>query len=116
MMIETKAGIPMDHRALKNYLRRLVDLFFKILPMRENEEPSLIEYIRSLQVELLGCSELISGLKYDAQFLTLLGILQYLIDHSDVSVDVYRREVFKAISICNSLKARYTVISNEQEG
>lgn len=115
MMIETQTGVPMDQKTLRNYLRRLVDLFFKILPMRENEEPSLLEYIRSLQVELIGCSELIEVLKYDAQFLTLLGILQYLHDHSESSVEVYRREVFKAISICNSLKARYAA-GTKKEG
>lgn len=106
-MIQTMRGIPMDDMVLSNYLRNLVNLFFKILPIRENEEPTLPFYMESLQAELLGCSELITVLHEDSMFLSLISILQYLIDRPDSPVYVYKREVFKAISICNKLKARY---------
>lgn len=107
MTLQTVRDIPMDAAMLSNYLQTLVNLFFKILPIREGEDRSLGTYMESLQLELLGCGALISALHEDALFLTLVSILQYLIDRPDASVRVYKREVFKAISICNKLKTRY---------
>ncbi len=108
MSIQTSCGVPMNAEALDKYLHNLVNLFFKILPIRESGEVSLRSYMESLQRELLGCQELILAIHNDALFTSLVAILQYLIDHSESSVAVYRQEVFKAISICNKLKARYT--------
>lgn len=113
MMIETVRGVPMDARVLSNYLKNLVNCFFKILPIRENDEPTLQTYMESLQVEMIGCSELIVAIREDTLFMTLVSILQYLIDHPEVEVAVYRREVFKAISVCNKLKSRYTTLLAE---
>lgn len=95
-------------KLLSNYLRSLVDRFFKILPMREDEEETLVVYIRSLQSELLGFKELIESLQHDALYVTLLSILQYMIDNPECPVDDVRREIFRAISICNKLRYRYT--------
>lgn len=106
-MIDTIVKIPMDNFVLRNYLRTLVDLFFKILPMRESEEPTLGIYMESLLVELLGCQKLVVAINKDALFMSLVSILQYLIDHQDSDALIFKREVFKAISICNRLKARY---------
>lgn len=107
MMIETAAGKPISSKLLHNYFRNLVNQFFKILPIRENEEASLSTYMRSLQIELLGCEEFVPGLGTDAAYLTLLVILQYLIDNPECTVREVKREVFRAISICNKLKASY---------
>lgn len=109
MMIKTTAGVPMDAIVLNNYLRALINLFFKILPIRESGESSLDTYMRSLQSELLGCKELVVAIHEDPMFLSLISILQYLIDNPTCSVSTVKREVFKAISICNKLKAKYTV-------
>jgi hypothetical protein len=97
---------------LGNYLRNLINLFFKILPLKESGEPSLDTYMRSLQAELLGCNSLVETIHNDAMFLSLVSILQYLIDTPEVDVPFVRREVFKAISICNKLIRRY---ASEQE-
>lgn len=109
MMIQTKVGVPMDAVVLRNYFRALINLFFKILPIWESGESSLDTYMRSLQAELLGCKELIDAIHADPLFLTLIAILQYLIDHPDAEISTVKREVFRAISICNKLKARYAV-------
>lgn len=106
MMINTSAGAPITSELLRNYFKSLVNQFFKILPMRENGEDSLQTYMQSLQVELIGCQELLGNLKNDASYLTLLSILQYLIDNKDCTVREVKREVFKCISICNKLKAQ----------
>lgn len=106
----------MDAVLLKNYISSLVNHFFKILPIRENGESSLDTYMRSLQAELLGCAELIQAIHDDALFVTLISILQYLIDTPDCPVPVVKREVFRAISICNKLKERYADTCDAKEG
>lgn len=107
MMVETTAGMPLDAEVLHNYFRNLVNHFFKILPIREQNEESLTTYMQSLQAELLGCKGLVSAIQNDASYLTLLSILQYLIDNPECTVREVKREVFRAISICNKLKAQY---------
>ena len=107
MMIETTAGVPMDSELLVNYFRSLVNRFFKILPIREQGDESLVVYLESFQKELLGCQSLIVAIKNDALYISLLATLQYLIDNPDCSVKAVRRQVFNAISICNKLKSVY---------
>jgi hypothetical protein len=113
MMTSTKDGIQINIDILSSYIRSLVNRFFKILPMREDEEPTLIEYMNSLLIELLGCKELMNAVKDDPDFATLLFILQFLITHPESSISTYKREVFKAISVCNKLKAQISVSSCE---
>lgn len=96
-----------SHKALGLYLDGLVNQFFKILPMREEEEPSLLIYVESLQMELSGCSHFLERVGYDPQFISLLAILQSFLDCPHAPVSVYKREVFKGISICNKLKQKY---------
>lgn len=108
-MIQTTIGIPMNAAVLGNYLRSLINLFFKILPLKESGERSLGTYMRSLQAELLGCNSLVEAVHDDSLFLSLIAILQYLIDNPDCEVPFVRREVFRAISICNKLKDKYAM-------
>ena len=70
MMIQTTVGVPMDAAMLNNYFRTLVNLFFKILPIKESGESSLEVYMRSLQAELLGCKELIEAIHDDPLLLS----------------------------------------------
>lgn len=119
MTVDTTAGIPMSAELLDRYMRSLVDRFFKILPIKESEneygEDSLDAYIRSLQAELLGCKELVVVVNEDPSFMSLINILQYLIDTPECSVRTVKREVFRAISICNKLKAKYAVVAKGGE-
>lgn len=105
--IMTSADKPVASALLRNYFHNLVNQFFKILPMRENGEASLYTYMKSLQSELLGCKEFIPDIRENSSYLTLLAILQYLGDNPACSVAEVKREVFRAISICNKLKAIY---------
>lgn len=107
MTINTSAGIPVGAELIRNYFKSLVNKFFKILPIRENEEDTLQVYLRSLQIELLGNKEFIPGLSVNASYLTLLSILEYLIGNPECNVADVKREVFRAINICNKLKAIY---------
>lgn len=107
MILRTSVNTELNSEILCNYFGTLVNQFFKILPMRENNEESLPVYIESLQVELLGCNGLVEALEFDPSFLSLVNILQFLIDNPECSVKVTKREVFKAISICNKLKGQF---------
>ena len=107
-MMETNVGLPLDEKAVGVYLKNWVAMFFKILPIRESDDPSLTVYMQSLQREILGCKALLPAMREDAQFLSLICRLQYLIDHPDCPFLELRRDVFACISICNKLKAKYS--------
>lgn len=104
--MRTASGFDIPSGMVSNYLSGLVNQFFKILPIKESGEPSLKEFMRSLQVELLGFESLMSQLSNDSMYVSLLSILQYMIDN-DCETAVVKREVFKAISICKKLQKKY---------
>lgn len=97
----------MRKESLRKYLSGLVDRFFKILPLWEDNEESLPTYLESLQLELIGFNGLMKAVDDDKDFVSLLSILQYLIDNPDTSTRTVKREVFRAISICNKLRSKY---------
>lgn len=115
MTIDTIYGKRIDAKTLHGYLTVLINRIFKILPIREQEEDSLSIYIRSLISEILGCGGLVDTLNNDPDYLTLIAILQYIGDHTANDVRDIRREVFRAISICNKLKAKYSTGGDEHE-
>ena len=106
-MIESSVGEPINEELVYNYFDSLVNSFFKILPIREDGESTLPVYIKSLQAQILGCKELISILDNNSNILALVSILQYLRDNPDCPIKDVKREVFKAISICNKLKSLF---------
>lgn len=105
-MTDTTAHMLIPDELLCNYFRNLINRFYKILPMREEDEPTLPVYIESLCHELIGCEKLIYALDCDARFLSLIAILKYFSENPDCSVKEVKREVFKAISICGELDKR----------
>lgn len=107
MMIVTVADVSLDAPVVQKYFHNLVNLFFKILPMRESGEETLFQYMENLRDELLGCHNLITVLNGDSMFLSLVFNLQYLIDNPSISVAEVKSKVFQAISICNKLAERY---------
>ena len=115
-MVTTKQNVSMNNEIFERYFDKLINQFFKILPIHENEEATLETYIDSLQIELLGLKDLIPELTADPMLLRLISILQYFKEHPDCKRGRLRREVFKAIDICDKLKATYSeseVESNE---
>lgn len=110
MKADNNAVIP--NRLMDNYLDSLVNQFFKILPLRENEETSLISYMSSLQRELIGCRSLLQGTDYDAGIARLIFTLQFMMEN-ECSIPVIKSEVFKSISLCKKIKNQYI---NNQKG
>lgn len=87
-------------------IKDLINRFYKILPIKESGEPTLKQYQSSLLREMLGFQSLIVALKYDDRYMSLLSILQYMIEF-DPDVDLVRSDVFKAINILKSLQKKY---------
>ena len=86
----------MRKESMRKYIRGLVDRFFKILPLWENNEESLPTYLDSLLMELNGFNGLMYVLNDDRDYVSLLAILQYLIDNPDTNTNVVKREIFRA--------------------
>ena len=105
----------MRKESMRKYIRGLVDRFFKILPLWENNEESLPTYLDSLLIELKGFNGLMYVLNDDRDYVSLLAILQYLIDNPDTNTNVVKREIFRAISICNKLRAKYFAEPSDQQ-
>lgn len=98
----------MEDKIFERYFDKLINQFFKILPIKENEESTLAAYIDSLQVELLGLKDLVPELTSDPRLIKLISILQYFKEHPDCTRTQLRRQVFSAIDICDKLKATYS--------
>ena len=104
-MIDVKYG-QIPNELFNNYLKYLINKMFKVLPMKENEVKSLNEYLRSLQIELIGSTDLIGVLKNDPQFLSLMNTIQFFIDN-EYDNKTCKREVFKCIHILEDLQKKY---------
>lgn len=115
MTVNTIGGATINQSLIPQYFKSLIGRFFKILPMREASESTLNTYMCSLRAELLGCGSLIPDIGDDTSYLTLLSILQYLIDNCGEPVTVVKREVFRAINICSKLEAVYKCKAIEAE-
>lgn len=108
----TSYGVDLNDRMFFNRLSGFVNQFYKILPIKENGEPTLVQYMKGLQREMLGCQALIVALHDDAQYLTLLSILQYMIDH-ECDVATVKSDVFKAINILKRMQKRFSDLNKE---
>lgn len=104
-MIDVKYG-QIPNELFNNYLKYLINKMFKVLPMKEHEVKSLNSYLRSLQIELIGSTELIGVLKNDPQFLSLMNTIQFFIDN-EYDNKTCKREVFKCIHILEDLQKKY---------
>lgn len=94
-------------QSLRNYMRNLVDRFFKILPLWEEGEETLPAYLDSMLIELSGFRSMMFALHHDHDFVSLMAIVQYMIDNPETETRTVKREIFRAISICNKLSAKY---------
>lgn len=85
------------------YVDGLISKVFKILPMKEENFPTLSVYIQSLLRELVGANELVEELQLNQDFATLLNVLQSLLNENNI--DNFRSDVFKSISTIKRIKS-----------
>lgn len=97
----------LDEKTFHNYFKYMIGKIYKILPMSEEGCTTLVSYLESLKVEMLGSYTLYRQLMEEPQFMTALNIIEYLINNSDCEHSVYRREVFKAIGCIENINKKY---------
>lgn len=102
----TKYEIEISRDLMVNKFTDMVNQFYKILPLKENNSPTLQQYMVGFMRELLGLQSLMNDLNNDGLFANLLGILQYLIDN-DCDTATIKTDVFKAIGIVKKLQQKY---------
>lgn len=105
-----------SNEMLHNYFGALVGKFFKILPLRESMSDTIGTYVESLQMELLGFHALMAGAEYDQRLLSLISFLQYMIDNPDCDIPIVKREVFRAIRLCNDMDSEYGLVTSVKGG
>lgn len=100
--MNTKYG-ELNDDLLNKYFDRLVSKVFKLLPLKEEENPTLSSYLESLILELYGGKELINHLQENPEYLTLLMSLESL--NSVNNMIMYKKEIFKCINIIKKLQS-----------
>lgn len=104
--MKTSVGIDINDEMVSNRLSCLINQFYKILPIKENNPDTLKKYARSLLREMLGLKDLIVLINNDAMYASLLSILQYMISN-ECSVEDVRSDVFKSIALIKKLIVQY---------
>ena len=107
MRVVSYLGEPIDPAIVGSYFDLLIGRLFKILPLRERNEPALGLYIRGLQRELSGLGDYIPSVKADASVLSIIAILQVYAESPQSSLEDVRRDVFSAIGVCGKLRQQY---------
>lgn len=92
-----------NNTACYNYLSRLVDKLFKIIPLKEVHSPTIETYIEDLIFELNGNNNVFVETGYNPKLIDIISILE-AIKNEDMSHKEYRRSVFKCISITEQLQ------------
>lgn len=105
--MKTVYGTEMGNLVLSDYFASLVNKVFKVLPIREREEATLVTYLDSLAIELMGYESLLPSFSEDGEFISILSTVRYLRDNPDLPVPVVKREVFRMIASCKKIEKRY---------
>ncbi len=103
----TKYGVQVSRDMCGAKSSELINQFFKIIPLRENGSDTIAQYMEGLLREMLGMEQLITEWHEDGQYLSLLAILQYHVDHPECDLAIVRSDVFKAIGIIKRLQKKY---------
>ena len=87
---------------LKSYFEFLLGRVWKILPMKEEKNQHLEDYIKGLQREIKGSIGLIEHEFIGSYLIMLLHKLEFLID-CQYEHSVYRKEVFECVNIVKKI-------------
>jgi hypothetical protein len=101
--------ISKNDKLFNEYLHKLVDKIYKILCLYEEGNEGLTKNIHSLIFELNGLTHVVKNM-LSADYIVLLATLESLYDEAliadkqdDDSYNLFRREVFKCISIVKKI-------------
>lgn len=90
-----------------NYLDYLIGKVYKMLPMRENKDDTLVEYMESIIREMIGNQQLMGEIKYDARFQSVINKLEYLTFKKDVDFKVFRKDILDSLPLLKEIKEQY---------
>lgn len=100
-----------DNTACYNYLSRLVDKLFKIIPLKEVGSPTVDTYIEDLIFELSGNNEVFVETEYNPKLVDIISILE-AVKNEDMNHKEYRRSIFKCITITEQLQEYMSEVIN----
>jgi len=83
---------------LQQYFKETIGKIFKILPLQEDGCPTLLGYIKSLQLELLGGKSFIIHNQHFLQLLFCIEGITFLKD-----MELLKPTVFKCIGLCEKI-------------
>ncbi len=81
---------------ISKFLNGLVGAIYKILPLKEDENSYLSDYLDSLVVQLKGALETYPELASNVRYISVINSIQYF-RKNDYTVKQCKREVFKCI-------------------
>lgn len=91
---------------MKVFIDHLGNSIFKILPLREESNAGLQEYIDSLLFQLNGALVTYPTLSENIDYISIVNIVGYL-KGNDYSIKQCKREVFKCLHIIDKIKKDY---------
>lgn len=99
MTSNSQSYIDMDY--IDAYVELLVGKIFKLLPMKEQDNPTLLKYHESLMVELTGFSFVAKEHVDKALLVSIISSINGLLDIDDMKL--YKRKVFECINATKRL-------------
>lgn len=88
--------------SIEEYLDKLVNKIFKLLPLKEENNSTLDKYHYSLMLELIGFCNIFTEFQERIEIVSLLASLESLLLIS--SIEDYKRKVFECINIAKKIK------------
>ena len=92
--MNTTLNIPIANEAIDKNIIRLINQFWKLIPMRENNE-DWHKQLDTVLIEVAGLGSLFSDVP---QFLQLLAKLKGLQEY-EVTFEIYRKTIFECITL-----------------
>lgn len=84
------------------YLNTMIGSVYKILPMYDNNDSTLTDYLDSLYVQLVGGAECYEELKGNQRYYSIVNIIQYF-RKNEYDKKTCKREVLKCTNILQKL-------------
>lgn len=99
-----KYDIEIDNKDISNRLKQLINLVYKLLPMREEEDNNWQTLLSTIIEEIAGMNRLMEGMDGDilfSLFCKLEGL--FTLNEKDSFFD-FRRTIFECLNLMNKVK------------
>lgn len=92
----------MNDKTTNLFLNSMIGSVYKILPMNDNEDVTLSDYLDSLYVQLVGGAETYHELKYCQHYYSIINVVRYFRTQK-YDKKTCKREVLKCTNILEKL-------------